>query len=191
VRIGVFGGSFDPVHIGHLIVAEAAADALQLVRVHFVPARQQPFKHGTHLAAAEHRVAMLRVALEGNPRFRLDLREMRRPGPSYMVETLADMRAESPGDQLCLLVGADAARDLPAWHRAGELPGLAEIVILTRPGSEPSRHSLVSRSLEVPAIDVSATLVRETARGGSSIRYLVPHAVAEYVDTHGLYGPGN
>ncbi len=188
MRIGVFGGSFDPTHVGHLVVAEAAADVLGLDRVHFVPTLAQPLKMEAHSAAPEDRVAMLRAAIADNPRFVLDLREIDRGGASYTVDTLRALRRDYPDDRLSLLVGADTARDLPEWREAEQLPQLACVVVLSRPGAEVPENGIVSRSITVPAIDVSATYVRETVRRGRSVRYLVPPAVADYIKSHGLYG---
>lgn len=191
MRRGIFGGSFDPVHLGHLIVARAAADALSLDRVHFVPAFTQPFKADRRHAAVGDRLAMLRAALPYDARFVLDTREVEREGLSYTVETLRAVAAEFPGDALSLLLGADAARDLPAWREAEAIPQLAEVVVLTRPGESLPRHAFAGRTLEVPAVDVSATQVRERARRGEPLDELVPPAVARYIEVHGLYRTGD
>jgi nicotinate-nucleotide adenylyltransferase len=187
VRIGVFGGSFDPIHLGHLIVAEAAADALALDRVLFVPARRQPLKGEGHEAAAADRAEMVRLAIAGHPRLLLDRRELERPGPSYTVDTLRALRAEGPGETLFLLVGADAARELPQWHEVAALSGLAHVVVLTRPGVPPPATGLAERVLAVPAVDISATAIRERVRRGEPIAHLVPPAVARYIEAKGLY----
>lgn len=190
MRRGVFGGSFDPVHRGHLAVAAAAADRLPLDHVHFVPARQQPFKVGAHRASAEDRTAMLRAALAseaGDPRFVLDLRELHRPGVSYTIDTLRSVSAEFPGDALFLLVGADAARELPSWREAGAVARLARVVALTRPGITPPRDPLVAEQLDVPAVHISGTDIRRRVGRGESIRGLVPPVVEAYIAAHGLY----
>ncbi len=186
LKVGIFGGSFDPVHIGHLVVAEHAADRLGLDRVRFVPTGQQPLKAGHH-AGAEDRLAMVAAAIRDNPRFLLDPREARRPGPSYTVDTLRALAAEAPGDALFFLVGADAAGEMAAWRDVQGIAALATIVVLTRPGAAPPAHPLAVRVLEVPGVDLSATQVREAVRCGRSIRYLVPRAVEEYIVSHGLY----
>jgi nicotinate-nucleotide adenylyltransferase len=188
MRLGVFGGSFDPVHLGHLIVAESAADLLALDSVLFVPARVQPFKIGLHSASAEDRVAMLRLAIEGNTRFSLDVREIGRDGPSYSVDTLRELHSETPGDELLLLVGADAAWDLPHWHHANRLREYADIFVLSRPGFEVPEFEMISGSIDVPQINLSASRIRESARDGGSLRYQVPSAVLEYIVSNGLYG---
>jgi nicotinate-nucleotide adenylyltransferase len=186
-RIGIFGGSFDPVHVGHLIVAAEAARALHLSEIRLVPVREHPFKQGRHAAGAEQRLAMARLAVAEDPRFVVDDRECRRPGPSYTIDTLRALRAEMPTAELFLLLGSDSAQQLSAWRDAQVVPTLATVVELTRPGAEPSRQPGVVRTLEVPAIDVSATVLRERVRRGESIRYFVPDAVAAYIAAHGLY----
>jgi nicotinate-nucleotide adenylyltransferase len=186
-RIGVFGGSFDPIHLGHLIVAAEAARALDLSEIRLIPVREHPFKQGQHAAGAEERLAMVRLAVAGDPRFVVDERECRRPGPSYTVDTLRALRTEMPTGELFLLLGSDSAQQLSAWRDAQAVRTLATVVELTRPGAEPSRQAGVTRTLEVPAIDISATALRERVRRGESIRYFVPEAVAEYIATHGLY----
>lgn len=186
MRLGVFGGSFDPVHIGHLVVAECVRSELQLDQVRFVPAARQPLKASGHAASARDRAAMLQAAIADHPAFVMDARELDRPGPSYTVETLRSLRADFPGDQLFFIIGADAARDLDAWHEAGALPALARLVVVTRPGAAVSPQ-LAPFVVTVPGIDVSATMVREMVRRGASIRYLVPRPVEDYIKAHGLY----
>jgi nicotinate-nucleotide adenylyltransferase len=187
VKIGVFGGSFDPVHVGHLIVAEAAADALGLDTVLFVPAHTQPFKQGAHAASPEDRVAMLRAAIADNPRFKLDTREVHRGGPSYTSVTLRELTDEYPDHELVLIIGADAAAELSQWHEPDEVARLARLAVLTRPGEHEPMQDYAAVKVIVPAIDISATQVRDMIRSGWSARYLVPHRVHEYIETHGLY----
>jgi nicotinate-nucleotide adenylyltransferase len=191
VRIGVFGGSFDPVHLGHLIAAQEAATRLGLDQVRLVPAGVQPLKRDAHAAPAADRLAMLRLAVEGDARLVVDDRELRRPGPSYTVDTLRELRAAHPDAELCMLVGADAAADLPTWHEATAIPSLARVVVLTRPGVRPPAHPLIAQTLDVPAIDIAATDVRARCRRGESVRYLVPDAVARYIAERRLYAEGD
>ena len=185
--VGLFGGSFDPVHHGHLIVARVAAEALGLEALRFVPAREQPFKRGQHGASAAQRAAMLDLAVQGAPGFSVERAELERPGPSYTVDTLSALHEREPGLQLVLLLGADAANEIEAWHRAEEIPVLATVVVFARAGVPVPRSRLVARSIEVPAIEISATEIRRRVREGRSIRYWVPDAVAEYVSRHQLY----
>jgi len=185
--IGLFGGSFDPIHHGHLIVARVAAESLGLDEVRFMPAREQPFKRGRHAAPAADRAVMLELAIAGSPGFAVERAELERPGPSYTVDTLESLRAREPRAAFTLLLGADAAAELGAWHRAGELPSLARIVVLARPGTPVPSSPLIAASLEVPAVDISATEIRRRARAGLPVRYWVPDAVAEYMARHRLY----
>jgi len=187
VRVGVFGGSFDPVHHGHLIVAAEARRVLELSEVRFIPARLQPFKGAPHHAGVEDRVAMLRLALAGAPGLLLDDRECRRPGPSYTVDTLRELRAELPAAELLLLVGSDAARDFAQWREAAAIRQLATLVVLSRPGASAPADGLEAQVLRVPAIDISATQIRERVRAGESIHFLVPDAVARYIADRRLY----
>jgi nicotinate-nucleotide adenylyltransferase len=187
MRIGVLGGSFDPVHIAHLTVAEAAAAQLGLDEVRFVPTAIQPFKpEGPH-ADAEHRVAMLRLALNGRPGLVLDLREVERGGISYTVDTLTDLRREFPSDELFLLVGADTACDLPRWRDVDKLGELAQIVAMSRAGGPPPDLAAITNVLMVPSIDVSASAIRQAARHGKVVAEWVPASVAEYIRTHQVY----
>jgi nicotinate-nucleotide adenylyltransferase len=188
--IGLFGGSFDPVHHGHLIVARIAAETLGLAEVRFLPAREQPFKIGRHAAAAEHRTAMLRLAIEGAPGFGLETIELEREGASYTVDTLRALRAREPGMELALLIGADAAADFPKWREASAVAELARVVVFDRAGAPSVALPGAWRTIDVPAIEISATEIRRRARQALSIRYWVPDAVAEYVATHGLYQDG-
>jgi nicotinate-nucleotide adenylyltransferase len=185
--IGLFGGSFDPVHHGHLIVAQVAAAKLRLDALRFVPAREQPFKQGKHRTSAEHRAAMLALATAGTPGFEVELSELQRPGPSYTVDTLRALRQREPKAEFVLLLGADAAGDLPGWKEADQVRLLARIAVFARPGSSVPDSPWVSAVIEVPAIDISATEVRERVHRKQSVRYWVPDAVAEYINRHRLY----
>ena len=182
----LFGGSFDPVHLGHLVVAETAAEALG-ARVRLMPAREQPFKHAAHVATAKQRAEMLALAIADNPRLRVELIELALAAPSYTVRTLRALAEREPGNRFTLLLGADAAEELAAWHEAEALPALADVVVFARPGYTVPAGSPVRRTIEVPALDISATLVRRRVAEGRSIRYLVPDAVREYIAVHGLY----
>jgi nicotinate-nucleotide adenylyltransferase len=182
----LFGGSFDPVHLGHLVVAEAAADTLGC-RVRFLPALEQPFKRAAHVASGAQRAEMLDRAVAGNPRFSVERVELALPAPSYTVRTLRALLEREPGNRFTLLLGADAARELSSWYEAEALPRLADVVVFARPGWEVPRHPLITRVVEVPAIAVSATDVRARVGAGGSIRYLVPDAVREYIAAAGLY----
>ena len=185
--IGLFGGSFDPVHHGHLIVAQVAAERLGLESLRFLPAREQPFKRGRHRASPEHRATMLSLAVANAPGFGVEQLELVRPGPSYTVPTLEELRRREPDSEFVLLLGADAAAELPAWHEAARIPELAGVAVFARPGSKVPVSPFISQVIEVPAIDISATEVRRRIAQGRSIRYWVPVTVAEYIARHRLY----
>jgi nicotinate-nucleotide adenylyltransferase len=185
--IGLLGGSFDPIHHGHLLVAQAVMEALGLEQVRFVVAREQPFKHGRHAASAAQRAEMVALAIAGDDRFALERAELDRPGPSYTVDTLRALRAREPEAAFALLVGADAASELPTWREGSEIPRLARVVAFARAGAPAPAGTHVWRTVAVPAIDISATAVRERVRTGRPIRYWVPDAVAGYIAAERLY----
>jgi nicotinate-nucleotide adenylyltransferase len=182
----LLGGSFDPVHLGHLVVAQTAAELLG-ARVRLMPAREQPFKRAAHLATAVQRADMLALAVAGNPLLSVESIELELAAPSYTVRTLRALAAREPGNRLTLLLGADAARDLPAWFEVEALPALADVVVFGRPGTPVPDLPVIGRAIEVPAVDISATEVRRRVAEGRSIRYFVPDAVREYITAHGLY----
>lgn len=185
--IGLFGGSFDPIHHGHLIVAQAVLEALELEQIRFVPAREQPFKTGRHAAPAETRARMVALAIAGEPRFTLERIELERPGPSYTVDTIRALRERDPGRDFAILVGADAARELTAWREAALLARLAALVIFSRPGAELPELPWPVQVVHVPGVDISATEIRHRVAVGRSIRYWVPDPVLECIDQDGLY----
>jgi nicotinate-nucleotide adenylyltransferase len=185
--IGLFGGSFDPVHHGHLIVAQVAREALGLDTLRFVPAREQPFKQGRHRSSPDDRAAMLSLAIAPTPGFDLERAELDRPGPSYTVNTLRALRAREPRAEFVLLLGADAAAELSDWREADRIPELARVVVFARPGSAVPASPAISQIINVPAIDISATEVRRRVGSGQPIHYWVPDAVAEYISRHRLY----
>lgn len=182
----LFGGSFDPVHVGHLVAAEAAGEALGAT-VRFLPARAQPFKGSAHGATPEQRADMLALAVAGNPRLSVERIELELPAPSYTVRTLRALAAREPGNRFTLLLGADAAGELGTWFEVEALPALADVVVFTRLGTPLPRHPAIARTVSVPALDVSATMIRERVRQARSIRYLVPDAVRDYIAARGLY----
>ena len=185
--IGLFGGSFDPVHHGHLIVGQVAFEKLGLDRLLFVPAREQPFKQGRHRGSPEQRAAMLSLAVSGTETFHVERTELDRSGPSYTVHTLQELERREAGSEIVLLLGADAAADLSAWHRIELIPQLARLVVFARPGSAIPTSPLITQVIEVPAIDISATEIRRRVSRGQPIRYWVPDPVAEYIKRHRLY----
>ncbi len=188
--VGVFGGSFDPIHHGHLLAAQAVVEGLGLSELRFVPAREQPFKVAGHGAGAEDRAAMVERAIAGASRLRVERAELDRSGPSYTVDTLRALKAREPGTQFVLLVGSDAASGLPRWHEAPELGRLARIVVFARAGMDQLELPPGVEGIAVPAVEISSTTIRARVRQGQSIRYWVPDAVADYIAARGLYRDG-
>lgn len=186
-HFGLLGGSFDPVHHGHLILARDAAEALGLDRVLLIPAARNPLK-AAEGAPAELRLAMLRAAVADEPGIAVDDVELRRPPPSYTVDTVADIARRFPGTRLTLLVGEDNVPNLPSWRRWEELRAAVEIVVLGRGGSGAKHGPAGSfRTLTARRLDISATEIRKRVAAGRSIRYLVPETVRELMAAHGLY----
>ena len=211
--IGLFGGTFDPIHFAHLRLAEEVADRFGLEQVHFIPTAVPPHRNEPSASPA-HRLAMTRLAIQGNPRFAVDDRELSRAGTSYTIDTLSEIRSALGDRPLCLLMGADAFVALTTWHRWDELFDLAHIVVARRPGfplehltsSLPDalraqylrRHSADLAAMkatpagnifahELTALDVSATELRALIKRDASLRYLLPDAVIAYIDEHKLY----
>ena len=180
MRIGVFGGSFDPVHHGHLIAAAALAESLALDVVHLVVAHRQPLKPEGHIASGEQRANMVELAVRGDSRLRADRSELAREGPSYTVDTLRALRAEHSGAELVLLVGADTASRMHQWREPDAIFQLCRV--------EPfAREGIGEAGVQVPRVDISSTAIRARLRAGRSIRYWVPEAVADYITAQRLY----
>lgn len=183
IDLGIFGGSFDPVHNGHLAIAQAALESIPLDRVVFVPARRSPLKDALPGASEEHRCAMLELATRDEPRFGVSRAELDRPAPSYTVDTLEAMTGQG---RLFLILGADAARDLPRWRSPERVRELARVVVARRPGA--AHDDAAAILLDTPLMDISAGELRARAARGRSLRYLVPDAVWRYIQEHHLYG---
>lgn len=181
--VGVFGGSFDPVHNGHLAIAQAALETVPLDRVIFVPARRSPLKDAEPTASEAERSAMLELATRDEPRFSVSRVELDRPAPSYTVDTLEVLAGQG---RLFLILGADAARDLPRWRDPERIRRLATIVVARRPGAEHADPAAIL--LDTPLMDVSARELRERAARGLSLRYLVPDAVWAFIRERNVYG---
>jgi nicotinate-nucleotide adenylyltransferase len=183
--VGLLGGSFDPVHHGHLLTGVVLGECLGLGEVRFMPARSQPFK-ASHSAPIEHRVRMVELAVADSPGLAVELAEIERSGPSFTVDTLRSLREREPDETWALLVGADAAGAFEQWKEADAILSMASVVFFSRAGSPPVRIPGADY-LEVPAIDISATEIRTRVRAGRSIRYWVPEVVADYVAAHRLF----
>lgn len=185
-RLGILGGSFNPIHHGHLIVATRVAEALGLERVLLIPAAAAPLKDPGELAPARDRWEMLRRAIRGNALFEACDLELRRGGISYTVDTLRELHRRRPAEYR-LILGADAARLLPRWKDAGEVLRLARIAVAARPGHGTVPGLPKKDIVEVPLLEISGTEIRDRVRRGLSIRYLVPDPVERYVLRKGLY----
>lgn len=184
--VGLFGGSFDPIHHAHLILAQLAREQLGLAEVRFVPAHEQPFKRGQHGAPAAHRVRMTELAIAGTEGFAVDRVEVERQGASYTVDTLRTLTAARPDAEFVLLLGHDAAVDLPKWREPEAVRRLARVAVFARPGTD-DRLPVDVRRIDAPQLELSSTDIRERVRRGRSIRYYVPDAVADHIAAHGLY----
>lgn len=187
-RIGVLGGTFDPVHLGHLAVASEVRDAARLERVIFVPAGD-PWQKQC-FASAEDRVAMVRLAVGDTPHLEISLVDVERHGPTYTIDTLADVQKAHPSAELWFILGSDAARGVPTWHRSQELLDSAHFLVVSRPGDAPPQVPEGMRSLElvdIPSVNVSSTQCRQIIREGKPLDGLVPDAVGKYIEEHGLY----
>jgi nicotinate-nucleotide adenylyltransferase len=200
-RVGILGGTFDPIHYGHLVIAEEVRATLQLAEVIFIPAGDPPHKQGEQITAAQHRLAMLKLALASNPHFAISLIDMDRAGPSYTVETLRLLRAQwREATEMYFIIGWDSLDDFPTWHEPGGiLEQLAALVAVQRPGysEEPAyRERLEKRvagmaekllAVSAPQLEISATDLRRRIAEGRPIKYQLPEVVERYIYEHKLY----
>jgi nicotinate-nucleotide adenylyltransferase len=194
-RLGLLGGTFDPIHVGHLAAAQVAIGCARLDRVIFIPAATPPHR-APAVAPAEQRLEMCRLATEGDARFEVSDMELKREGPSYTVDTLTELRSRHPGDELFLILGWDAARLFPTWRRPDAVRELASVVVVGRQGSDsPHAADLSAANLGgdgvvlclEPTPDVSASEIRQAVGAGESIGGKVPEAVERYITAHRLY----
>lgn len=198
MRLGIMGGTFDPIHYGHLVAAEEARAAFGLDLVTFVPSRQPPHKKDYRISEAEHRYAMAVTATCTNPCFTASRIELERAGPSYTIDTLSQFHGSRPDAELFFITGADAVRELLTWREPRRLVALCRFVAVTRPGYdlgelERELGDLAGEvgAIEVPGVNVSSTQIRERVAQGRSIKYLTPDAVVIYIAKHGLYRGGD
>jgi nicotinate-nucleotide adenylyltransferase len=202
MRIGVFGGTFDPVHLAHLIIAEQCHEQAKLHAVWFIPAARPPHKQGRTITPFAHRVEMLALAIAGNPAFRIDELEKDRAGSSYTVDTLTKLRQQHPGAEFWLILGSDCLPDLPHWREPARIAELTGFLVWERPGwpswpteklraalGLPASQAIRHCTAHGPLVDISSSDVRRRAAEGRSLRYLVPRAVQCYIETHHLYSP--
>ncbi|HMP78846.1 MAG TPA: nicotinate-nucleotide adenylyltransferase [Pirellulaceae bacterium] len=201
MRIGIFGGSFDPIHIGHLIIAEQSREHAQLDEVWFIPAAVAPHKQTGATATGKQRLEMLQLAVAGHESFRVLDDELRRGEVSFTVDTLRSFRAQYPDHEWFLIIGGDSAAQLATWREPAEICRLATPLVYFRPGEvadfsplanlvSPERLAdIAAHRVSGPMIELSSTLVRERLASGRTVRYLVPRAVEKYIETQDLYRP--
>ncbi|WP_118839554.1 nicotinate (nicotinamide) nucleotide adenylyltransferase [Salinibacter ruber] len=193
MTVGLFGGSFNPPHVAHLVVAEVVRDQFGLDEVWWIPNATPPHKPNDELAAVQHRLAMTERTVEGNPAFRVCGVEVERDGVSYTVETLRVLQDQHPDTDFALILGSDSLDHFTDWHRPDEIAERVPFIVYKRPGAIESvadpRFVNDVRYAAAPVMEISGTEVRARRRAGRSIRYLVPEAVRAYIDTHDLYRP--
>ena len=198
MKTGILGGTFDPVHTGHIMVADVAKEELGLADVVFVPAGEPWFKAGASVLPAEHRLNMVRLAIAGKSYLKASTMEIERKGPTYSVDTMAEMRREiEDNDELFFIIGWDNLMELPRWHQPERLISLCRLVAVPRVGFPVPDLASIEASipgisqrvimLDKPQIDISASVIRQRVRQGRSISHLVPEAVEKYIKEHGLY----
>ncbi|TWU59317.1 Nicotinate-nucleotide adenylyltransferase [Rubripirellula tenax] len=197
-RIGIYGGSFDPVHVGHLWIAEAARESLSLDEVRWIPAATSPLKPSGPVASNEDRLQMLRLAISGNSNFAIDDREILRGDVSYTVDTIAEMKAESPSDQYFLIIGSDSLASFDRWHQPARLLTMVEVAVVQRGGDPPIDFAVLDpfsdgnsaghHVIAMPVIEVSSSDLRQRRANGKSIRYRVPRPVEAFIAAEKLYG---
>lgn len=198
MRVGIFGGTFDPIHIGHLVLAEQCREQCRLDEIWFVPAALPPHKQTAVISSSERRCEMIQFAIAGNPAFRLSKIELNRQGPSFTVETLNRLWTEDSARELFLLIGADSLRDLHLWREPERILELATVVAVNRGAhSLPALDELRTTcgaavdsrivTVEMPAVEISSSDIRKRVSEDHSIRYLVPRAVEAYIEEYGLY----
>ncbi|MFG6148449.1 nicotinate-nucleotide adenylyltransferase [Halobacillus sp. B23F22_1] len=185
MKIGLLGGTFDPPHLGHLIMAEHVLEVMHLDEVWFVPSHVPPHKQKSSLMA-EDRLRMVERAIEGNPQFSLSTVELEREGKSYTIDTIKQLQSQYPGNNFCFIIGGDMVQHLDRWHRIDELKKLVQFVGVGREGYQLASSRDV-KLVDIPRIDISSSMIRKRLAQGKSIRYLVTHEVYEYIKEHSLY----
>jgi nicotinate-nucleotide adenylyltransferase len=203
MRVGLFGGSFDPVHYGHLLLAECCREQCRLDEVWFLPAAVPPHKQGRQSAPTEDRLAMLELAIGGHEAFRICRLEIDRGGVNYTVDTLAALSEQHPEHEWFFLMGGDSLADLPQWRNPSRICELTTLVVAQRPGSPPldfnglagvvpaeRLEQMKKFVVDLPQFDISSSSLRRRVGQGQSIRYRTPRAVEKYIETHGLYRQG-
>lgn len=190
MKLGILGGSFNPIHLGHLVLAQEARDSLGLERVFFIPCALSPHKSEEDLLEASHRAKMVRLAIQGNPSFEFSDLEIKRGGMSYTVETVRAFRKTFPSATFYLLIGSDALPGLSRWKEVEELYRLCQVVVAERPRFPAGELPGPLMRLVIPEVDISSRDIRERLKQGKSVRYLVPEPVREYLERDRLIPRG-
>ncbi len=186
-RIGILGGTFDPIHIGHLAMAQVVSEKMRLDRIFFVPSYLPPHKRVVGLTPAIHRYEMVRLAIQGNPEFAASSFEIRKPGKSYTIDTLLHFANRFPGARPFFIVGQDAFSSLKTWKSPDDLLKIADFIVVNRSGDFKKPQSIRHHPVTMPGMDISSSYIRQRVQQKKSIRYLVPEAVARYIERWGLY----
>jgi nicotinate-nucleotide adenylyltransferase len=186
-KIGILGGTFDPPHFGHLLIASEVLAALQLTEIWFMPNQIPPHKQNEHFTDSKHRLNMLKLALDGHQQFKIESIEMEREGPSFTYDTLCLLREQYPTYSFYFIIGADMIEYLPKWHRVDEVIGLATFVGVKRQGYKTNTKYPVTE-VEIPQFDVSSTMLRNRLKAKKNTAYLLPKDVKRYIEENHLYG---
>lgn len=187
-RFGILGGTFDPPHNGHIAIAETAIRKLKLDKVIFIPAKTPPHKSREKISSQQDRLAMIKLAVGGREKIEISEIEFDRPGPSYTVDTLAELHKKYPGDEFYFLIGADNIPELESWHRPEKIMEMVKVVAACRPGfSTAEKYSDIIESFDMTPVNISSTMIREKVRSGQSISGLLPVDVEEYILKRNLY----
>lgn len=187
MRIGIFGGTFNPIHFGHLVLAEQAYEKLILNKVIFVPSFHPPHKNSKDIVSAFHRYNMVRLAIQGNLRFEISDIEIKRKGRSYLVDTLRQLKKIYPKAELFFISGSDVSDKIAEWKSIKEILAISKFVLAKRPGYRLKKYSRHICVISITELDISSSVIRRKIRAGKSIRYLMPMRVYEYINEKGLY----
>jgi len=187
MKIGILGGTFNPIHVGHLILAEEAREKLLLDKIIFVPAAMPPHKDNSDIAEAQHRFAMLKMALRGNNHFSVSDAEIKRQGRSYTIDTIREFKKLYPADELYFIIGSDLLKYLDEWKDLGEIIKMVKFIAATRPGYPLEKIPAYISTLAIRAVDISAFEIRNAIKENKSFRYLIPERVFDYINRRKLY----
>lgn len=187
MRIGIFGGTFNPIHFGHLVLAEQAYEKLNLDKVIFIPSFSPPHKKSSCIASALHRYNMVKLAIQGNPRFKISDIEIKRRGCSFLIDTLKQLKEIYPKATLFLISGSDTSWQMARWKSIDEILSLAKFVLAKRPGYRLKKYNKNVSVISITELDISSSIIRKKIEAGKSIRYLMPLKVYEYIKQRGLY----